>query len=59
MKSKRPSAKIFLDEEDMQYISDYNEVNGGSTQSYVERAVKKDIEEKRVEQFLKDKELIK
>lgn len=59
MKSKRPSAKVFLDSEDFQYIDDYNQVHGGTVQSFAERAIKKYIEENKAEQFLKDKELIK
>lgn len=59
MKTKRPSAKIFLDSDDLSYIDDYNQSNGGSTQSFVEMAVKRLISEKRAEQFLKDQELIK
>lgn len=59
MKSKRPSTKTFLDPEVFQFIDEYIGEHGGSVQSFVEKAVLKRIEEERVEQFLKDKELIK
>ena len=59
MKSQRKHFKIFLDDEDVSHIDDYLEVNGGSVQSYIEKAVKKSVEADRVEQYLKDQSLIK
>lgn len=59
MKSQRKNFKIFLDPEDISHIDDYIEVNGGSVQSYIERAVKYRIEQNRAEQYLKDQALIK
>jgi hypothetical protein len=59
MKSQRKHFKIFLDEDDISHIDDYLDVNGGSVQSYIEKAVKKAVQADRVEQYLKDESLNK
>jgi len=56
-KEKRPSFRIELDKEDVDFMNQYKENHGSSIQWFVERAVKQRITEVKIKQELNEKEL--
>lgn len=51
-KPKRPSLRIFLDEETMKFLNEYKEEYGVSLQFFIEEAVKSKITNVHIQQEL-------
>ena len=53
-KTKRPSYRIELDQEDVDFMNDYKATHGSSIQWFVEKSVQNRIQEIKIKQQLKE-----